>query len=244
MKRKLLFLTALVVSALGFNAKAQVTLDTDLTYLFPVDWQGWEGATGFVGWAAPQVTTKDGRTTAACERYNNDGDMGSVVTGTIFSRTLSGLANGTYRIELYGAAAYTFGRGINTKMTESDEGKMDVVYLYAKTDAGEVTEYIPIHWAENFNGSGISSAVLESVEITNGSVEVGMVSKEKYTNWHVIQIKGVTATVNAEELLNNTREEAKKLLEPSAGVKGSEKRHWRMLSLLSPQQKQKRRIRQ
>ena len=78
------------------------------------------------------------------------------------------------------------------------------VYLYAKTPGGTVTKYIPVHWATDFNGSGIATVELNGVEVTDGTVEIGMVSEKRYTNWHVVQIKGVTALVDAEELHANT----------------------------------------
>ncbi|MBR4534061.1 MAG: hypothetical protein IKO85_05945, partial [Bacteroidaceae bacterium] len=111
------------------SEKEIIYIESDLTAQFPLDYQGWNGATGLVGWAAPAVTTNDGRSTAACERY--EGTCAN--TGVVFSRTLTGLANGVYNIELYGAAAYTSGRGFESELEEGDE---TAVYLYAETPAG------------------------------------------------------------------------------------------------------------
>lgn len=176
-----------------YHIKQPIYIETDVTAQFPVDYQGWTGATGFVGWAAPQITTNDGRTTAACEKYETTCEN----TGDVFYRTLTGLTNGTYRIELYGAAAYTSGRGFESALVEGDE---TAVYLYAETPAGIVKQYIPAHVATDFNGTGIATATLEGVVVTDGTVKVGMSKDKAYTNWHVIQIKGVTAQVNAIEL--------------------------------------------
>ena len=172
----------------------KIYIETDLTAQFPIDWQGWNGATGYVGWAAPQVTTNDGRTTAACERYNNDCSL----IGDVFTRTLSGLTNGTYRIELYGAAANTPGRGCDSGV---EEGDLTSVYLYAQTAEGEVKQYIPAHVVDNFNSTGIATAVLDGVEVTDGTVKLGMFKDKAMTNWHVVQLKGVTAKVLASDLL-------------------------------------------
>ena len=201
-----------------FTAKAPLYIETDLTAQFPVDYNGWSGATDFVGWAAPKVTTNDGRETAACERYNGD----CTLLGDVFTRTLTGLTNGTYTIELYGAAAYTAGRGFDSELTEGDE---TAVYLYAQTPAGTVKKYIPAHVADNFNGTGIATAVLEGVEITDGTVKLGMAKDKAYTNWHVVQIKGVTAQVDAVELHYATLAAANKALaaEENAIVTGQEK---------------------
>ena len=196
-------------------------IETDITDQFPVDWQGWDGATGYVGWAAPQVTTNDGRTTPACEKFNDS----RAEQGTVFTRTLTGLVNGTYRIELYGAAASTKGRdtNIDSNMTASDEGDETAVYLYAKTASGTVKQYIPVHWATSF--SEIATAVLNKVIVTDGTVELGMVSNKKFTNWHVVQIKGVTALVDAIELHEKALSEAQEALNDAAyiNVVGSER---------------------
>ena len=196
----------------GGDASSAVTIDTDLTAQFPLDWQGWSGATGFVGWAAPEVTTNDGRQTPACEKYEST----CAPTGVVFSRQLQGLANGIYTIELYGAAAYTSGRGFESELVEGDE---TAVYLYAETSAGQVNQFIPAHVADNFNGTGIATAVLEGVEVVNGTVEIGMYKEKGLTNWHVVQIKGVTATVDAASLLASSvakAEAAKQLAVPAA----------------------------
>ena len=218
-------------------APEEIYIETDVTSQFPTDFQGWSGATGYTPTQfAPAVTTNDGRTVQVCEKYN-----GSVAAeGVVFNRVLTGLTNGTYRIELYGAAASTKGRdtGIDSDMTEADDGDMTAVYLYAKT-AGATTsqarvsadaagnlppvtadavvkQYIPVHWATSF--SEVATAVLNNVVVTDGTVEIGMYSEKKFTNWEVIQIKGVTAMVDAEEMHANTLTRAQSALDDEAYV--------------------------
>lgn len=177
-------------------ADEPIYIETDVTDKFPTDWSGWNGATGYTDTKfAPKVTTNDGRNVQVCERFNGS----SATTGTVFYRTLTGLTNGIYRIELYGAASSTKGRdtGIDSDMTADDEGDETAVYLYATTPSGTVSQYIPVHWATSF--SEVATAVLNDVEVTDGTIEIGMYSEKKYTNWHVVQIKGVTAIVDAEE---------------------------------------------
>ena len=192
---KLKLLLVSLLSMLAWNGALAENIETDVTAQFPLDWQGWTGATGFVGWAAPQVTTNDGRTTAACEQYN---EATIAQTGVVFSRKLTGLANGNYTIELYGAAAFTPGRSCTSTL---EEGDMTAVYLYAETPSGTVKQYIPAHVATDFNGSGIATATLEGVTVTDGSITIGMYKDQGLTNWHVVQIKGVTAVVDKDELL-------------------------------------------
>ena len=177
-------------------ADEPIYIETDVTEKFPTNWSGWNGATGYTSTTyAPKVTTNDGRNVQVCERFNGS----SATTGTVFYRTLTGLTNGIYRIELYGAASSTKGRdtGIDSDMTADDEGDETAVYLYATTPSGTVSQYIPVHWATSF--SEVATAVLNDVEVTDGTIEIGMYSEKKYTNWHVVQIKGVTAIVDAEE---------------------------------------------
>lgn len=213
MKKKLQFLFSMVALMLVATfAKAQVTINTDLTAQFPTDWQGWTGASGAVGWAAPQVTTNDGRVVAACEAYN-EGTIAQ--TGVVFSRKLTGLANGTYMIELYGAAAFTPGRSCSSTLEEGDE---TAVYLYAETPAGTVKQFIPAHVADNFNGTGIATATLPNVEVTDGTITIGMYKEKGLTNWHVVQIKGVTATVDAVEVLSASVTAAKAIEESSVSA--------------------------
>ena len=188
-----------------------VYMETDVTANFPTNWQGWVGATGYTSTQyAPMVTTNDGRRVQVCERYEVYAGI-----GTVFYRTLTGLTNGTYRIELYGAASSTKGRDtyVSSDMTAYDEGDETAVYLYATTPSGTVKQYIPVHWATSF--SEVATAVLNNVEVTDGTVEIGMYSEKNYTNWHVVQIKGVTALVDIAERYSDVLQTAKAVLSDS-----------------------------
>ena len=215
-------ITATTTDGTNLEASCEVTItwqpiyiETDFTSQFPTDYLGWNGATGYTPTQfAPMVTTNDGRTVQVCEKFN-----GSVAAeGTVFNRTLTGLTNGTYRIELYGAAASTKGRDtdLDTYMTAADEGNTTAVYLYATTPTGTVKQYIPVHWATSF--SKVATAVLNNVVVTDGTVEIGMYSQKKFTNWEVIQIKGVTAMVDAEEQHASTLQRAQSALDDAAYV--------------------------
>ena len=188
-----------------------VYMETDVTANFPTNWQGWVGATGYTSTQyAPMVTTNDGRRVQVCEKYEVYAG-----TGTVFYRTLTGLTNGTYRIELYGAASSTKGRDtyVSSDMTAYDEGDETAVYLYATTPSGTVKQYIPVHWATSF--SEVATAVLNNVEVTDGTVDIGMYSEKYYTNWHVVQIKGVTALVDIAERYSDVLQTAKAVLSDS-----------------------------
>lgn len=227
MKRKLLFAALCVVSALGFKANAQFIMETDLTAQFEslTKKENWIGASGYVTWAAPQVTTNSGKTVACCERYN--GDCKS--TGDVFYSTVTGLAPGTYTIELYGAAAFTFGRGFGSEAFTGDLSvdRNDAAYsendkieapgtgveLYAESEGVTYGGEIPICYATNFNTTGVATVKIENVEVgASGEIKIGMNKESQSTNWHVIQLKSVIATVDGDEMLETLRGNAQDLL--------------------------------
>ncbi len=242
MKRKLLF--AAFALLLGVSNASAIMLETDLTRSFnSLATTQWTGSSGQVGWAAPQVTTNSGLTVAAWESYCGDWNGGCTNTGTIMKTTVTGLTPGTYKIELYGAAAFTFNRGFGSEAFTGDSsigGKavsdtytagqsIDTetgVVLYANTSEGNYSQEIPIWYADNFNGSGLSTAILNDVVVgSNGQIEIGMSKTSKSTNWHVVQLKGVTATVDGDAVIEALKSTANSLLnnDTYANVTGSER---------------------
>ncbi len=207
----------------------QIYIETDMTSAFDALTQAsnwttfYGGAAAAVGWACPQVTTNTGKSVACCEFYDG---AGCANTGDMLYQTVTGLAKGTYKIELYGAAAFTFDRGFGSMAFTGDlsvdkstvyggeDGKQggakiepseDVstgVSLTATTSEGTYGGEIAIWYATNFNPDGPSTVVLDGVEVgENGEVKLAMTKTSQSTNWHVIQLKGVTAQVNAKDAL-------------------------------------------
>ena len=214
-----------------------IYIETDLTAQFnSLATTQWTGSSGQVGWAAPKVTTNSGLEVAAWERYNGSCDW----TGDIMSSSVTGLTPGTYKIELYGAAAFTFGRGFGSthftgdfsKDTSETYNENDAitentgVTLFAETSEGLVSKEIPIWYATNFNTAGIATATLENVIVgETGTIKIGLSKTSTSTNWHVVQLKGVTAQVDAVGLHANELAAAKAALnaEENAIVTGEEK---------------------
>ena len=189
----------------------EIYIETDLTSSFTaltVNTNWTTGAGNTAGYTAtnfcPAVTTNAGQTVQVCEFYEASCNR----TGDLLYQTVTGLAAGTYTIELYGAAAYTFNRGFSsTAFSEgewNDGDKIDSdtgVTLYAETSEGTYGGEIPIYYACDFP-NGAATVVLEDVVIgEDGSVKIGMSKTSTSTNWHVIQLKGVTAKVLATEAL-------------------------------------------
>ena len=216
MKRKLLLAALCVVGALGFKAQAQVYIETDLTSQFSAltvntNWK--TGAGGTAGYTAttfcPTVAVNGLGNKQVCEFYESNCNR----TGDILYQTVTGLTAGTYKIELYGAAAYTFGRGFAS--TAFSEGtwnagdKIDPteevstgVTLYAQSEGVTYGGEIPIYYATDFP-DGAAVVTLSGIEVgQSGSIKIGMSKTSTSTNWHVVQLKGVTAQVNAVDALS------------------------------------------
>ena len=205
-----------------------IMLETDMTSAFAAlteasNWTTIEGkAAGVTGtWACPAVEVNGIGQKQVCEYYRGSCDY----TGDVLYQTVTGLAPGTYKIELYGAAAFTFDRGFGStaftgdlsvdKSTEygGEDGKQGGAHidpsddfstgvsLTAETSVKTYGGEIPIYYAQTFP-DGASVVTLDGVEVgENGEVKLAMTKTSTSTNWHVIQLKGVTATVNAKDAL-------------------------------------------
>ena len=227
------------VTATGTFVLRKIYIETDLTADFEnltiaQNWICIDGqpakytATNY----CPAVTTNSGKTVQVCEHYS-DAVLGCTQTGYVLTQTVKDLTPGTYKIELYGGAAFTFGRGFGSMAFTGEIGTGDSdgthtsstykagdkiepspeistgVSLIAETSEGEVGGEIPIFYATNFpQGTDIIS--FEGVEVgQNGEITIGMKKTSQSTNWHVVQLKGVTAQVLAYDLLANTVAKAK-----------------------------------
>jgi hypothetical protein len=147
--------------------------DLDLTELVSLDWGGSWCATQY----APAVTTADGRIAQMQENYQGNVDA----TGILLQQTLTDLKNGKYKIELYANAFFTDGRGFESDM---QDGAMDVAYVFANEVKCPVVGQIAT--ATDKNGE----YALE-VEVTDGTLTMGLGKEKAGTNWHTIQIKSL-----------------------------------------------------
>ena len=200
-----------------------IYLDIDMTsgFTYVTQASNWTNFTGgqanSVGWAAPQVTLNTGAKVAVCEFYDYSY---CASTGDMLYQTLTGLTKGTYKIELYGASAFTYNRGFGSMAFTGDlsvdhndvyhEGDKIVpsnenttgVSITATTSEGTYGKEIPIWYATSFNPDGPSTIVLEGVEVgDDGNVKLSMTKNSQSTNWHVIQLKGIARQINAKEAL-------------------------------------------
>ena len=189
------------------KAPSAIYIETDLTTQFAALTQNTNWKTGAGGTAdytatqfCPMVKPNGLPEVKMCEFYETNCDR----EGDLLYQTMKGLPAGTYNIELYGGAAYTFGRGFSSDAFTGDTwnagDKIEFntgVSLYATTSEGTYGGEIPIYYATNFP-DGAAVMKLENVVVgSNGEVKIGMSKTTHSTNWHIIQLKGVVATVDA-----------------------------------------------
>ena len=135
---------------------------------------------------APKIITYDGRYVNLAENYEET----TATTGQIIYQDITGLTNGTYKVGFYGNAFFTSGRGFSSPMAE---GADDVAYVFAN----EKKEFITAH---------IATATTENdfrefdVEVTDGTIKLGMGKEKAGTNWHTMQIFRLTWFVTAKAL--------------------------------------------
>lgn len=226
MKRHLLFAMLCIVGALNLSAQIK---ETDMTAKFSslTNWQSWTGAIGYTATNfCPMVEVGGGiGMKQVCEKY--EGSCNS--TGDVFYTTVTGLTAGTYKIELYGAAAYTFGRGFSS--TAFSEGtwaagdKIDPpgtgVTLYAEAEGITYGGEIPIYYATDFPDGAATVTLDEIVVGSSGEIKIGMSKTSTSTNWHVIQLKSVIAQVDMADLIADKKADLQALVD-EAGAYSSD----------------------
>lgn len=187
------------------NAQAVVYMEEDMTSLFGIDVASWKGASGYAATQyAPKITTNDGRESLLAENYKGT----TVGTGEIMTQRKEGLKAGKYRVEIFGNAFYTPGRGF---ASSASNGDTDVAYLFAKSSIDEQRKFIPVIFTTSTDKN--SSAVLEVEVGEDGVLTIGIGKEKDGSNWHTIQIKGVTALV--EKTDDETKADVEALVSPS-----------------------------
>ena len=169
-----LFFTACSVEDNPSESIEPVFVPVDMTKI--VSTSGW-GQGGFAGWAAPEITTADGRKAAMAEVYRTSVDE----TGIIMQQELK-VENGTYAVEVYANSFFTSGRGFDSDMKD---GATDVAYVFAN----EVKTPIVAKVADSTTENGLYAM---EVKVTDGKLTIGLGKENAGTNWHTIQIKSLT----------------------------------------------------
>ena len=195
--RKLKLLLA-ACALFGVTATAwAVNIETDLTTQFSslTDKDSWTtGAGGKAGYTGtnfcPMVIPNGLNPVQVCEFYETT----CTREGDILYATVTGLTAGTYKIELYGGAAFTYGRKFgseafteSTETTTEDGTPVSETYsagqyidtgkgvkLYALSEGVEYGEEIPIYYATDFP-DGAYTVTFEGVVVgESGTIKIGM----------------------------------------------------------------------
>lgn len=141
---------------------------------------GW-GGVDCGEWAAPAIFTADGRRAPMSENYNAETVE---VTGVLLQQVVEGLTNGKYTVEIYANAFFTPERGFDSEM---EDGATDVAYVFANDSKAYMISKIATSTTEN----GLYTL---EVEVTDGTLTLGLGKDKAGTNWHTIQIKSLTLT--------------------------------------------------
>lgn len=193
MRKVLLSATALFMSMLfGVSAYAA---DVDKTDKVSTSKEAWNATGGPVTIDGIQMPEKYETTTATL--------------GDVMWQTVEGLDNGTYTVELWANARYTSGRGFESAAADS---ALDCTFLYANNV--EIT--IPVIYNADLNNN--TSHVLEGVEVTDGTLKMGMTKKADGSNWHTIQIKSLTLHTSEDAALASAKAELQVAIDAAAAV--------------------------
>jgi len=148
---------------------------------------------------APAIDTYDGRKNVQlAENYESTVQT----TGTIIYQDITGLTNGKYKVGFYGNAFYTSGRGFESTM---EDGATDVAYVFANDQKEFITARIATSTTEN-------NFRQFDVEVTDGTIKLGMGKEKPGTNWHTMQIYQLTWFTTAKEVFAADQEQLKALI--------------------------------
>ena len=176
--------------------ETEETVPVDMTHLVGTSRDAWQGNNGgpvnIEGIAMP-------------EKYETTTET----LGDVMWQEVSGLENGKYTVELWANARYTSGRGFDS---QAENGALEFTYLFANN----VEISIPVYHNGDLNNN--TSHVLEGVEVTDGTLRMGMTKKAAGSNWHTIQIKSLTYHAPGNAALNMAKADLMAALEAANAV--------------------------
>lgn len=146
---------------------------------------GWK--TDMAGNGVGNYTNSTEPKVAQKEHYNGST---TELTGVVLYQDIEGLQNGTYTIKLVANASFTDGRGFTSDAQPNELGRV-VVF------ANDVKQTIPV---VNQVAVGTNNVVeLEGVVVSDGTLYLGIEKIAQGSNWHTIQITGLTYTSSEEK---------------------------------------------
>ncbi len=192
--RKVLLSAATLFMSMLFGVSAYAA-DIDKTDKVGTSKEAWNAAGGPVNIDGISMPEKYETTTATL--------------GDVMWQTVEGLDNGTYTVELWANARYTAGRGFESAATD---GQLECTFLYANN----VEISIPVVFNPDLNNN--TSHVLEGVEVTDGTLKMGMTKKADGSNWHTIQIKSLTLHASDDAALASAKADLQAAIDAAAAV--------------------------
>ena len=158
---------------------------------------------------APAISTYDGRTNVQLAEVYEGSAEGVNRTGTIIYQDITGLQNGKYKVGFYGNAFYTSGRGFESPM---EDGASDVAYVFANDEKEFITANIATSTTEN-------NFRQFDVEVTDGTIKLGMGKDKAGTNWHTMQIYQLTWFTTAKEVYAQDKAEMQAAIAAAKALK-------------------------
>ncbi len=192
--RKVLLSAATLFMSMLFGVSAYAA-DIDKTDKVGTSKEAWNAAGGPVNIDGISMPEKYETTTATL--------------GDVMWQIVEGLDNGTYTVELWANARYTAGRGFESAATD---GQLECTFLYANN----VEISIPVVFNPDLNNN--TSHVLEGVEVTDGTLKMGMTKKADGSNWHTIQIKSLTLHASDDAALASAKADLQAAIDAAAAV--------------------------
>ena len=126
--------------------------------------------------------------------------------GEVLWQQVEGLENGKYTVELWANARVAW------RESPATDGQEELTYLYANNV--EISMKVLLNPGLNTN----ATYVLKDVEVTDGTMKIGMVKKAAGSNWHTIQIKSLTLHATNAVIANIAKVDLKAALDAANAV--------------------------
>ena len=178
MKRKLLFAIVALMCSVALWAETDCTSSVATNGWKKADGTSAAGETG--SWAMSHVRVGDNSDVPMYENYNADA---TTTTGIMLQQTVTGLTNGTYTVELYANSIHANGVSLGDGISAYTDAR---VYLFANNQT------VPVMPEEMNTKTTSSSYILRNVQVTSGTLHLGLRKNAGGTNWQTIQIKSLT----------------------------------------------------
>lgn len=107
--------------------------------------------------------------------------------GTILEQTVTGLEDGLYTVKLQANALSTYDRDYadHNDLISVKDGSTDIAYVFANNVQLPIT-------SRNATSTAVNGEYTMNVQVTGGTLHLGLAKRIPGTNWHTIQIESLT----------------------------------------------------